>query len=270
MQTTANLWDVLCRDLEEQRTLSPREQHRAAADKFREAAAQVFRTNSPRLADALEISGDVCQASGFLDDAVRDFEESLARHRDRGDASGSARVAAKLALLVDYQGKDQVARELYSKALTFYEDAHDHSQHCMLLSNLAALERRTGHLDRALACYSEAIELSARIYNEVHPEVALACNNMGVAQTEAGDWLAAENVHMRALGIREKLYGAMHPEVAQSLSNLAVLYHSSGNFDKADSFYRAALKTYAAFVPESDSHVVNVRSNYEALQALRK
>jgi len=270
MQTTANLWDVLCRDLEEQRTLSPREQHRAAADQFREAAAHVFRSNSPRLTDALEISGDVCQASGFLDDAVRDFEESLARHRERNESNGAARVATKLALLLDHQGKEQLARDLYSEALTFFEDAHDHSQHCMLLSNLAALEKRTGHLDKALGYYAEAVELSARLYNEVHPEVALACNNIGVAQTEARDWVAAENAHMRALGIREKLFGAMHPDVAQSLANLAVLYHSSGNVDKADSFYRAALKTYAAFVPESDPHVVNVRSNYETLQASRK
>jgi tetratricopeptide (TPR) repeat protein len=270
MQTTANLWEVLCRDLEEMRTRTSTEQHRAAAERFREAAAQVFRPGSPRLCDALEISGDVCQASGFLAEAARDFEEALTQNLAIGATGAAARVAAKLALLLDHMEKAGPAQDSYLRALELFDADHDHTQHCMLLSNLAALEKRTGQLESALSHYNEAIELASRLYGEVHPETALAFNNLGVAQTEAANWVEAENAHMRALGIREKLFGAMHPEVAQSLGNLAVVYHSSGNHQKAEAFYRAALKTYNAFLAPGDPAIEHVTANFEALKKSRK
>jgi tetratricopeptide (TPR) repeat protein len=270
MQTTANLWDVLCRDLEDKRTNPSKEEHRAAAEQFREAATQVFLPDSPRLCDALEISGDVCQASGFFDDAIRDFEDSLKHNLKNANLGAAARVSTKLAFLLDHMEKNARAKECYLRALELFSSVHDLSQHCMLLSNLAALEKRSGHLREAIQHYTEAVDLAVRLYGEVHPQVAVACNNLGVAHMESRDWTNAENEYMRALGIHEKLYGAMNPEVAQALANLAVLYHSSGNVQKADAFYRAAIKTYAAFLPPDDPAVVSVRKNQEALLTSQK
>jgi tetratricopeptide (TPR) repeat protein len=270
MQTTANLWDVLCRDLEDRRSDSSRDQHRAAAEQFREAALQVFRPESPRLSDALEISGDVCQASGFFDDAIRDFEDSLKHNLRNNNVIAAARVSAKMALLLDHMEKSTRAKECYLRALELFSASHDLGQHFMLLSNLGALEKRTGHRNEAIRRYAEAVELSMKLYGEVHPQVALACSNLGVAYMEAHDWIHAENEYMRALGIHEKLYGAMSPDVAQGLANLAVLYHSSGNVPKAEAFYQAALKTYAAFLSPDDPVVLEVQKNHKSLQNSQK
>lgn len=265
MQTTANLWEVLCRDLETQRSQTSKDKHHAAAQNFKEAALQVFRESSPRLCDALEISGDVCQASGFLDDAVKDFEESLARNLKLGSISSAARVSAKLALLMDHLGQEAGAIRHYTQALELYETARDHSQDSLLASNLAGLEKRSGDMAASERHYKKALDAAVQTRGEIHPEVALICNNLGVAYTEFGDWVKAENLHMRALGIREQLYGAMHPDVAQSLANLAVVYHSSENFSKARGYYQAAVDTFLAFRKPDDPEVVQLRAQIEKL-----
>jgi len=267
MQTTANLWEVLCKDLEAQRSKASGEQHRIAAQKFKEAAQQVFRKSSPRLSDALEIAGDVCQASGFLSDAVQDFKDSLAHNLENGNITAAARVAAKLALLSEHQGEEAAAGRYYSQAIELYEAAHDYSQHCMLASNLAGLEKHSGNFPACERHYLQALETAVRLHGEIHPEVALVCNNLAVAYTEAGDWVRAENLHMRALGIREQVFGAMHPEVAQSLANLAVVYHSSSNFSKARSYYEAALKTYLAFKKPDAPELASIEANLEKISS---
>lgn len=267
MQTTANLWEVLCKDLEAQRNEASREQHRLAAQKFKEAAQQVFRASSPRLSDALEIAGDVCQAAGFFSDAVQDFKDSLAHNLENGNIASAARAAAKLALLSEHQGEEAAARRYYGQAIELYEAAHDFSQHCMLASNLAGLEKHAGNFSACERHYLQALETAVRLHGEVHPSVALVCNNLAVAYTEAGDWVRAENLHMRALGIREQVFGAMHPEVAQSLANLAVVYHSSSNFDKARGYYNAAMKTYLAFKKPDAPELISLKANLEKLNA---
>jgi tetratricopeptide (TPR) repeat protein len=265
MQTTANLWEVLCKDLEAQRSQTSGETHRLAARKFKEAAQQVFRKGSPRLSDALEIAGDVCQAAGYFPDAVQDFKDSLAHNLENGNITAAARVAAKLALLSEVEGGEAAARKYYGQALELYEAAHDYSQHSMLASNLAGLEKRAGDFPACEKHYLQALENAVMLHGEVHPSVALVCNNLAVAYTEAGDWVRAENLHMRALGIREQLFGAMHPEVAQSLVNLAVVYHSSSNSAKARSYYEAAMKTYLAFRKPDAPELLAIKANLEKL-----
>lgn len=265
MQTTANLWEVLCRDLETQRNHPSKEQHHVAAKNFKEAAQQVFPANSPRLCDALEISGDVCQASGFLSEAICDFKDSLARNLALGSIPSAARVAAKLALLLDHLGEEADAVRHYKQALELFDAAHDHSQDCLLSSNLAGLEKRAGNFAACERHYKQALDTAVRLHGEIHPQVAVVCNNLGVAYTEEGDWVQAENLHMRALGIREQVFGAMHPDVAQSLANLAVVYHSSSNFEKARAYYTAALKTYLAFKKPDAPELESLKANLEKL-----
>ena len=270
MQTTANLWEQLCRELESSRSVLTVEKLLLAAKQFKETATQVFRNGSRRHCDALEITGDVCQEAGYFTEASENFREALAQNLQSGHTPAAARIAAKLALLFDHQEDLPNARRHYAKALELFESVHDHSQHCMLLSNLAGIERRSGDFKAAEANYLKALEVSIGVHGEIDPEVALVCNNLGVAYCEAGDWTQAETLHLRALGIREQVFGSMNPEVAQSLSNLAVLFHSSGNLEKAERYYEASLKTYAATRLPGDPEITSVQQNLEALQKLKK
>ena len=269
VQTTANLWDQLCRELESSRSVLTVEKLRLAAKQFKETAAQVFRNGSRRHCDALEMAGDICQETGYFAEAAADFEEALAQNLEARHLPAAARIATKLALLFDQQEDVANARKYYARALELFESAHDRSQHCMLLSNLAGIERRAGDFKAAEASYLKALDVSIGVHGEIDPEVALVCNNLGVAYGEAGDWTQAETLHLRALGIREQVFGSMNPEVAQSLSNLAVLYHSSGSLAKAERYYEAALKTYAATRLPDDPEIASVQANFENLKQMK-
>jgi len=270
VQTTANLWDQLCQELESSRSVLTVEKLRLAAKQFKETATQVFRNGSRRHCDALEMAGDVCQETGYYEEAAADFEEALSENLQAEHISAASRIATKLALLFDQQEDVKAARKYYLKAMELFETGRDHSQHCMLLCNLAGIERRAGNFKAAEAKYLKALEVSMGVHGEIDPEVALVCNNLGVAYCEVGDWTQAETLHLRALGIREQVFGSMNPEVAQSLSNLAVLHHSSGNFAKAERYYEAALKTYAATRLPDDPEIESVLVNFENLKKQKK
>lgn len=268
MQTTANLWEVLCRDLEEERRSARAEKYDEVARKFLETARQVLRPQSPRLCDATEIAGDIYQAAGRREEAARAFKEALDQSLPAGATASAARLAAKLALTYDQMGEASEARARYTQAIELYERLADHSEHAMLLNQLGALCKRTGDFPAAEQSYLRAMQVAVALHGDNHPEVATAANNLGVACIEAHDLIKAETYLMQALSIREKCYGALHPEVAQSMANLAVAYHSMGNVEKARAFYEGALKIYRRFRPANDPETRTVQHNYESL--LRK
>ena len=268
MQTTANLWEVLCRDLELQRQTAKAEQYHEIATRFVHSARQVLRADSPRLCDAVEIAGDIHQAARQYADAATNFEEAF-RSSLRFEVAGtSARLAAKLGLLYDRLRDPESARKYFEQALSLYDEAQDHSQHVMLLNQLGALCRKERNYGQAEKIYTLAMESAMSLHGSMHPEVATALNNLGVACTETRDFVRAESYHMQALAIRETSYGAMHPEVAQSMANLAVVYHAMKSLQKAGSFYSGALKIYKRFRAADDPEMQTVQENYNAL--LRK
>lgn len=269
MQPTVQLWETLCNDLESRKQSSPPGDYVRVATDFAVAAQQILRADSPKLVDAIEIAGDVCQSCGALAEARGFFQESLSIARTNDNRPSAARISAKLAMLADSLNDLTAARDLYRSAMDDFEKLGDHSLHSPLLNGYASVCRRLGDSMEAERAYSRAMELAARIHGETHPEVAIAANNLGVAFTDAGDLVRAENLHMQALAIREKCFGGMHPDVAQSLGNLAVVYHTSRDFDRAEGFYRAALDIYRRFRADDDPEVAAIRANAEILSSQR-
>jgi tetratricopeptide (TPR) repeat protein len=265
MQTTANLWEVLCRDLESQRQSAKADEYHQVAQNFLDAAHKVLRPDSPHLCDAVEIAGDICQAAGRLDDAAANFETALKKNQAIGVSAASARLGAKLALLAEQRGETTTAIAAYQRALGLYEEANDRSEHLMLLNQLGSLQKRTADLSGAEKSYQRAMDVATILHGERDPEVATAANNLAVTYTEMLDFVRAENLHMQALAIRETTYGPMHPEVAQSMANLAVVYHAQGEANKANGYYTGALQIFARFRPNDDPEVQTVRENHQAL-----
>lgn len=266
VQTTANLWEVLCRDLQTQRETLPTDQHPSAAEQFVASARQVLRPESPRLCDALEIAGDVCQAAAAEGEATRHFATALKLAIELTNLLSAARISAKLAYLHTSQGDDEKATAYFEEALSFYDQAGDHSQHTPLLSQLAAVWRRRGDFDAAQRCYENALRLSVSLHGPNHPETAMLHNNLGVCLIEARKYREAETAHMQALGVRESNFGANHPDVAQSMANLAVVYHGTGQYQKAEKYYLASLEIYRKFRTDAEPEVRTILDNYAALK----
>jgi tetratricopeptide (TPR) repeat protein len=267
MKTTANLWDTLCRDLEARRGARSDDEHHLAAMEFLQTARQLFPARSPRLCDAIEITGDVFQAVGKYPETVALYEEAHADATASNRVASIARLAAKLALLLDYLDQPTAASAYYEVAIENYGTLRDFPQVVILLNQLAGMQKRHGFLDAARDAYERALDIATRTHGAGHPEVATAANNLGVILSDMREFVRAENLHMQALALREKAYGALHPEVAQSLANLAVVFHAQKNYEKAAAYYESALQTYARFRAPNDPEYETVRANFDALQA---
>lgn len=267
MQNTASLWQILCHDLEERQVKDSAEEHSAAARRFEDAAKHVFQKHPARLRDALEIAGDIHQASGATDEAARCFGEAAAV---QGVAiSQEARLATKLAILSEKLGKLEDARKWYAAAVAAHDKQKDHAELPTLLNNLAALHRACGDFPAAEKAYIRALGEAMAMRGADDPEVALIADNLGVAYADHGDFSKAEDQHLRALQIREKIYGAQNPEVGQSLANLALVYHARGLSAKAERFYHSALETLSSFYPAGDPRLERIRESYENLPQVR-
>jgi tetratricopeptide (TPR) repeat protein len=263
MQNTVSLWMLLCQELEARRAKESAAEHSEAARKFEEAAKQVFQKHPGRLRDALEIAGDIHQATNSAGDARRCFEEALAV--EKTPAAQRARLATKLALLGESRGDAEAARRYYTMAVEAHQENRDHSELPTLLNNLGGLHRAAGDLQAAEAAYLRALTEAVATHGPDNPEVALIANNLGVTYTDMGNYAKAEDLHLRSLQIRERTFGAHHPDVGQSLANLAAVYHAKKLHSKAERFYSSALETLSQFQGPDDPHLKRIRENYERL-----
>lgn len=264
-QNTANLWMTLCQDLEAKRLTAEAKQHQAAATAFVEAARALFKERLTRLAEALEIGGDIHQSAGSPSSAESHFREAHDLYLAKDNYGSAARVSLKLAMLAEEWNEIEKARKRYEDALRELEHVHDHSLFPTILNNLAGLLKRSGDAKGAEKYYLRAINEAIHLHGENDPEVATLWNNLGVCHTEYRHLDKAEECHMRALAMREKNYGAVHPDVARSMHNLAVVYHARKDVAKASSFYKAAIATLEQFVPSDDPELQTMKENYARL-----
>lgn len=267
MQPTANLWQLLCNDLHQQRMSVSRADFVRVADQFVVDAARVLRSGSERLADAREIAGDICAEAGDATAAVRHYREAYSLVTDLEIRHfAAARLAAKLADKLNDTGQPEQARIFCQRALEHFEYCDDHSQHTNLLNLRASLERMAGEPLSAIKSYSEAISVVEKLHGSGHQDLAVLYNNMGVAWIEAGEYGSAEKALLQALGLREQIFGATHPEVAHSLTNLGVLHHSRGDAPQASRFYTAALDIYRHFLAPDAEEICLLEENLRQLE----
>jgi len=266
MQTTANLWETLCADLQARRTDSAREEYLRIATDFAEAARCVLRPGSNRLADAWEIAGDICRDAGGNQEARKFYLEAFSIAEGHSLDAQAARIAAKLAENFSVPGEEAQSISHCEKALHHLDAAGDHSQHTYLLSLKAARQRELGQPQAAADTYQEAMEMVEKLHGKNNPDLAVLWNNLGIALMECGDLAAAEKAELQALELREKLFGANHPEVAHSLANLGVLYHYRNEPVQASRYYSAALDIYGHFLPPGAPEIVNLQENLKRLE----
>lgn len=266
MQNTADLWEVLCRDFQKDRSRLSQAQHLDAAEQFLESARQVLRPDSNRLSDAYEIAADLCRAAGGEQTAIRYYQEAFRLSAPDVAPEAAARLAGKLAILHEEAGGIPQALALFEQAINYFEQAGDHRQQPALLSHCAALERSLGDRGKARQHYEEAIRIATQLHGEANAEVAGLLSNFGVALCEWKDFAEAEICHLRALQIYESAYGSTHPDVGQSMGNLAVLYHVKKDHARAIRFYRAAVEILSRTREPNDPDLQTLRVNLEAIQ----
>jgi tetratricopeptide (TPR) repeat protein len=187
-------------------------------------AAEDDEAELPLLVNALEKLAGLHQEVGDFDKAESMYLEALEIAERCGFPKDRfARMRSSLAMLYDFNQREEQAIPHYEQAISEYEKlspprGQDAAQ---LRNNLAMIYKSLGRFALAEQHYLMALETLEEIYGRNNERVAAVFNNLGGLYYAAGFPEQSKEMHLEALDIRTQVFGPNHPEVAQSYNNLA-------------------------------------------------
>ena len=226
----------------------------------------------PLLAEVEARRGTLLHQSGRYEDAA----EALTRAHTIALGHGHDRVAAESAAqLVIIIGVRQAKLELgrvwagQSEALVIrtggdpeFRARHDGA--------LGLLEFRAGRFERSRELQERALELTASLYGEDHPQRGNAMTNLASTLSFSGEIDLAHATYERARSLLEASLGPQHPSVASVVLNLGNLAHNAGDHETALEHYTRALEMREQSLPPDHPDIAaainNVGVAYEKLE----
>jgi CHAT domain-containing protein/tetratricopeptide (TPR) repeat protein len=100
---------------------------------------------------------------------------------------------------------------------------------------------QAGQYAAAIPLAKRAVEAVKSLHGDMHPEYAMALNNLGQLFQAMNRLAEAEPLYRRALAIDEKSFRPDDPKLAHRLYNLAKLLQDMYRFAEAEQLYRSAL-----------------------------
>jgi len=203
-------------------------------------------TNSVQL-DTRQATANVLQALGIayknlgkLDDALRQYKESLAIKREIADKRGIASSLGEIAQIHDLQGRPDEAVASYREALEIRKAIGDQVGVGLTLINLGASHMDRGRYDDALTTFKDALQIQRAVGDESRQ--ARVLTNIGNVYLAKGQYEDARTNLERALELREGLKNTGN--VALTLTSLADVSTRLGDYDQAEKGYLRAIELW--------------------------
>jgi serine/threonine protein kinase/tetratricopeptide (TPR) repeat protein len=197
--------------------------------------------------DNLEEKATILQAIGVAyrllnkqDEALRNYQESLAIKRRIGDKRGMAVSLNNIAQIQELSGDSGQALKSYQEALKLRREIGDKKGIGDTLIDLGGFYHDRGEHDQALRLHKEALLLERELGNERNQ--ALCLSNIGSSYFFEGQYEDAATYFQQALQLREK--SKVANEVAETVHNLAETFANMGQYDQALGHYLRALELY--------------------------
>ena len=193
-----------------------------------------------------EVRANTLQAIGIaykqldrLDEALKNYQESLDIKQRLGNKRGMAGSQSEIAQVQERQGKLKEAEQSYQAALKLQREIGDKAGMSTTLINLAGLMNETlGRPDDALPLLREALQLRRDAGNPAGE--AMVLNNIGNVYLAKGDFAEAQTYFERTLELREK--ASVRPkDLADTLHNLGETLSKEGRYDQALAQYLRAI-----------------------------
>ena len=226
---------------------------------LREAVALRKSGSLAERAESLVDLGAILQRRGELKAAEPVLREALAlRIKDRGEFDKAvAECMATLAIVRKGQGDTKEAISLIERSLVILEKVAPGSEAILESRNELAnlLVESTSDYQRAIALHAQNLVDLRKYYGESHPYVALALNNIGRAEADAGRSADADRHFQEALVLQQKIYGKPHLETALTLHNYGFLRLEEGRLVEAEKLTREALEMRRKVLPKGHPDV---------------
>jgi eukaryotic-like serine/threonine-protein kinase len=210
--------------------------------------------NQEEKASILQATGIAYSVLNRPDDALHNFQESLAIKQQIGDKRGAAASLGEIAQIEDNAGKSEEALAAYKQALAIGRNIGDQTGVGNVLINTGNFFHNHGKPDEALQYYTQALEIERQLGDQSRQ--ALCLNNIGAIKSDQGQYQDALTYLEQAYDLRQKLN--MPEDVGESLHNLAEVNTKLGQYDTALSFYLKAIDIYRA---ANDQHGVAMESD---------
>ena len=194
-----------------------------------------------QLATSLMSIAYVKSNSGYADDAIKLYRETLIVQTELGNKEGIATILNNLGNIYDDKGDIPKALEFYQNSMEIRKEIGDSSGLSSILNNLAFIYTKLEEYDIAIENFTKSLEMSKELKED--KGVGLALNNLGYVYQKQGDLVTAEKFHQESLALRIKINDLKG--IAMSNNNLGNVAKDNLEYNKALDFFKVSLKIYS-------------------------
>ena len=193
-----------------------------------------------QLAAALMSIAYVKSNSGYADDAIKLYKETLIIQKELDNTEGIATILNNLANIYDNKGDIPKALKLFQNSLEIRENIGDLSGVASTLNNIAYIYANLEEYDIAIEKFTKSLEMSKELEDERY--ISLAWNNLGYVYQKKGDLVKSEKYHKKSLSLRTKINDLKG--IAMSNNMLGMLAKENLEYNKALEFFKVSLKIF--------------------------
>ena len=201
---------------------------------FREAMKEAKGTE---LVVLLNLIGLCHYASGRLDDALRNYEESAGLAEQFGDKEGKAANLGNIGNMYRAKGEPDKALKYHEEVLAIHREIGYQHGVATDLGNIGNIYSAKGESDKALKYLEEALAIDREIGYQ--PGVATDLGNIGLIYRAKGEPDRELMYCVEALAIHRGI--GYQPGVASDLGNIGNIYSAKGEPEKALKYLEEAL-----------------------------
>ena len=172
------------------------------------------------------------------DDALRNYQESIAINEKLGQKRGVAAGLAEMAQVQTASGNTDGALASYQKALKLLREIGMNKEVGDTLMDMGDTLYHRGQTDQALQAYQEALRTQRENGDENFE--ALCLSNIADVYGARGDSGSALTYYQQALQLREKL--GVPGFIAETLYGMGKIYARDGQYDEALKAYVRAIE----------------------------
>jgi predicted ATPase len=186
-------------------------------------------------------AGNMVGGQGDMTAASAYWERGLALARQMGETRSIASLLNNLGAVAQHRSDWHRAESLFSESSRQFQMLGDHLRAARTLGNLASLDHRRGHIERARARYEEALALSRAEQNR--QDVAMLLANL--ALLKAPDRTAEGMVHeyaLEAITLSDDI--GDHRTAGLALTGLGIAADVQGDPERALSHFHESQKRF--------------------------
>ncbi|MBB6146159.1 serine/threonine protein kinase/tetratricopeptide (TPR) repeat protein [Silvibacterium bohemicum] len=191
-------------------------------------------------AASLEEIASIQDSTGFPDAALASYKQSLALRREIGDQAGIANTLLDMGSFYHDHGKPGDELKYMTDALQIARDLGDQSMQALCLNNIGSIKLDNGEYQDALTYLEQGYQLREKL--NVPQDVADSQHNLAEANTKLGQYDAALALYLKAIATRHSINDQRG--VAIESDSMARIFADQGRYGAALSSMKDALQIF--------------------------